>query len=81
MNYTNMIYLILFLFVYWGMLLLLPYGRDFLQADATLGGYWATIPDETHLIMNILMYIIVPLVAIAYTIIASKPQQTIVMRR
>lgn len=81
MNFTNMIYLILFLFAYWGMLLFVPYGRDFLQSDATFGGYWADIPSETHLILNILLYIVVPLTAIAYTIIASKPQQTMIMRR
>lgn len=81
MNYTNLLYLVLFLFCYWGVLLFVPYGRDFLQSDATLGSYWSSIPNETHLVMDILLYVIVPIVAIAYTIISSKPEQTIVMRR
>lgn len=74
MNYTNLIYLVLFLFAYYGMLLFVPYGKDFLQSDATLGGYWSSIPAETHLILDILLYIIVPLVAIAYAIISGKQQ-------
>lgn len=79
MNYTNLIYLVLFLFAYYGALLFVPYGVDFLQSDATFGGYWADIPAETHLLLGLLLYIIVPLVAIAFTIISGKQEQIVVV--
>lgn len=79
MNYTNLIYLVLFLFAYYGILLFVPYGMDFLQTDATLGGYWSSIPTETHILLGILIYIVVPLVAIAFAINAGKQQEIVVV--
>lgn len=75
MNFSDAIYMILFVFVYYGMLLIVPYGLSMLQGIGVLAPYWSTIPTETHWILNILLWIIVPIVAIAYTIRASQPQQ------
>lgn len=81
MNYTNLIYMVLWLFVYYYILLFVPYTTDLLSNDATLGSYWSTIPSETHTLIQITLYIVVPFVAIAYTIISSKQEQTIIVRR
>ena len=77
MNFTNLIYMILWLFVYYAILIFIPYATNALQAMPVIGAYWSTIPTETIWLVNILMYIVVPLVAIAYTIRASSPQQSV----
>ncbi len=79
MNFTNMLYLILWLFVYYFVLLFIPYGTNLLQSMPMLGTYWGTIPVETQWLLSLLIYIIVPIVAIAYTIKASSPEQQIVV--
>lgn len=75
MNFTNLIYMILWLFVYYAILIFIPYATNALAAMPEMGTYWSTIPTETVFLVNLLMYIVVPLVAIAYTIRASSPQQ------
>lgn len=80
MNFTNLIYLVLWLFCYYAILLFIPYMASFWQAGF-LGGFWVTIPPETTWLIQILMYIVVPLVAIAYTITASKQEEGIFVGR
>jgi hypothetical protein len=75
MNFTNLIYMILWMFVYYAILIFVPYAINALQAMPVIGTFWSTIPSETIWLVNILMYIVVPLVAIAYTIRASSPEQ------
>lgn len=79
MSFTNLIYLILWLFIYYFVLLFIPYGTNLLSNLPTFGTYWSTIPPETVWLLNILLYIVVPIVAIAFTIKASSPEQQIVV--
>jgi hypothetical protein len=60
-------------------LLIIPYSITLLQGISGLGTFWATIPSETHWLIGILMYIVIPLVAIAYTIKSSSPEQQIIV--
>jgi len=82
MNFTNGIYLILWVFVYYGCLLMfLPYMYNLLQNLPAIGVYWSSIPADTQFLINILLYIIVPLVAVAYTIKSSSPENQIVVQQ
>jgi hypothetical protein len=70
------------MFVYYGMLLeVVPYGLTLLQTMPTIGTFYSTIPPDTTLLVQLLMYIIVPLVAIAYTIKSSSPENQIVVQQ
>lgn len=79
MNFTNLLYLVLWMFCYYAMLMVIPYATSLLQALPSIGTYWSSIPTETQWMVNILLYIVVPLVAIAYTIKSSSPEQQIVV--
>ena len=81
MNYTNLLYLVLWLFCYYFIMLYIPYGTNLLQNLPVIGTYWSSIPTETHWLLGILMYIIVPLVGIAYTIKSSSPEQQFIIEQ
>lgn len=77
---SNWIYLFIFLFVYFLSLMVIQTTMGSLEAIFTnFNGenLWSDIPDSTWMLMNLLIYIIVPLGAIAWTILASKPQEVV----
>ena len=77
---SNWMYLIVFLFIYFLSIGTVQVGMGVLEEVFTnFDGVnlWADIPDSTWMLMNLLIYIIVPLGAIAYTILASKPQEVV----
>jgi len=79
MNFTNIIYLILWFFVFIFSLVFIPYVESLIQSLPTIGSYWNNIPTETIQILNIFLYIVIPLVAIAYAIKSSSPENQIVV--
>lgn len=79
MNFTNIIYMVLWTFCYILVLLIVPYFLTMLQGISILAPYWNSWPPETTLFMDILLYVIVPLVAWAYAIKSSSPEQQIVV--
>lgn len=79
MNFTNIIYLILWMFVYYMALMIVPYGLNLLATISVLAPFWNSWPVETTWMINILLYIVVPIVAIAYAIRSSSPEQQIVV--
>jgi hypothetical protein len=54
---------------------------NLLQNLPAIGVYWSSIPADTQFLINILLYIIVPLVAVAYTIKSSSPENQIVVQQ
>jgi hypothetical protein len=79
MNFTNLIYLILWIFCYYFILLFIPYTVNLLTSISIFSGLWATIPVETQWLIGIFLYIVIPLVAIAYAIKSSSPESQIVV--
>ena len=77
---ANWIYLIVFLFLYFTSISVLQSTMGSLEAiftDFNGVDLWSDIPDVTWTLMNLLAYVIVPLGAIAWTILASKPQEQV----
>ena len=75
---ANWIYLIVFLFIYLISLPVIQSTMGTLQtifSDFNGDDLWSDIPDSTWLLLNILLYVLVPLGAIAWTILASKPRE------
>jgi hypothetical protein len=71
---ANWIYLIVFLGLYVLSITQLQNVLGILEsAFPTL---YADIPNETWFLLNLLAYVIVPLGAIAWTILASSPEQS-----
>lgn len=79
MNFSNIIYAILWVFVYYLAILFIPYGIGLLQGISIFSSLWATIPAETHWLIGIFIYVVVPLVAIAYIIKSGSPESRIVV--
>jgi len=75
---ANWIFLLVFLFLYF---LSIPTIQSIMGQFETIFtnfngvDLWSDIPTETWLLMNLLLYVIVPLGAIAWTILASKPAE------
>jgi hypothetical protein len=75
---ANWMYLIVFLFIYFLSINTVQYVMGILQGIFTnFNGLnlWDDIPDSTMFLMNLLIYIIVPIGAIVWTILASKPRE------
>jgi len=79
MNFTNLIYMILWTFCYYLVLLMVPYALTMLQGISILAPFWNSWPIETTWLIDILLYVIVPFVAWAYAIKSSSPEQQIVV--
>lgn len=77
---ANWIFLIVFLFIYFLSIPTVQAVMGTIQGVFTnFNGVnlWDDIPDSTWFLLNLLAYVIVPLGAIAWTILASKPQQQV----
>ena len=76
--FVNFIYLVVFLFVY---LMAVPTVQMIMGVIASVFtdfdgvNYWDSIPLETWFLLNVLMYVLVPLGAIAWFIWSSKPKE------
>lgn len=70
---ANWIYLIIFLFLYF---ISLPTLQNVLGIIADVfPSEYSDIPASTWFLMNLLAYVLVPLGAIAWTILSSRPQE------
>lgn len=77
---ANWIYLVVFLFIYFMSIPTVQYIMGVFEGIFTnFNGVdlWSDIPDSTWFLMNLLLYVIVPLGAIAWTILASKPREVV----
>lgn len=81
MNFGNMIYLVLWVVVYYFTLLIVSFALNLLQAISILTPFWGSWPVETTWMINIFLYIVIPIVGIAYAITSSSPQQQIVVQQ
>ena len=81
MSFSNMIYMVMWLFTYYFTLLIVPYMTNLFQGMSIFAGLWSGIPAETQWLIQILMYIVIPLCAIAYTIKSSNPESQIVVQQ
>lgn len=75
---ANWIYLIIFLFLYFLSIPTLQSVMGILSGIFTnfMGvDLWSDIPSATWFLLNVLAYVLVPLSAIAYTILSSRPEQ------
>lgn len=77
---SNWMYLLVFYFLYFISLMVIQsiFGT-FQTIFSNFGGVdlWSDIPDTTWFLVNLVLYVIVPLGALAYTILASKPREVI----
>jgi len=74
----NFVYLIVFLFLYFLALTQIQNVMGIMEAiftDFNNQNLWSDIPDETWFLLNLLLYIIVPIAAITYTVLSASPQQ------
>ena len=75
---VNWIFLIIFYIIYFTSILVLQSVFGSLQTIfSNFGGnnLWAGVPDSTWFLVNLVIYIIVPIGALVWTILASRPQQ------
>lgn len=76
--FTNFIYLVVFILIY---LLSLPTIQSVMGSMATIFtnfngvDLWSGIPSDTWFLLNLLLYVLVPLAAIAWFIWSSKPRE------
>jgi hypothetical protein len=70
---SNFMYLVMFLIVYFIMTPLLWYIVDTVTATAPLSSY--PIPSGTIGIMQFLIYVLVPIMAVVWTILSSSQPQ------
>lgn len=80
MNFSNILYAILWVFVYYVAILIVPFGINLLTSISIFSGLWALIPAETHWLIGIFLYIVVPLVGVAFIIRSGSPQSQIVVQ-
>jgi hypothetical protein len=75
---VNWIFLVIFYLIYFITIPTLQSVMSILQgifSDFGGNNLWAGIPDSTWFLMNLILYIIVPIGALVWTILASRPQQ------
>lgn len=73
--FSNFIYLILFYVIYFPLVMVALYFRDVISTTYPFSDYWSDIPESTIFLMNMIIFIIIPLAALAYTIMSSRPQE------
>jgi len=81
MNFSNMIYLCLWVAIYYFTLLIVAFALNLLQNISIFVPFWNSWPQETTWLINIFLFIVIPLVGIAYAILSSSPQQQIVVQQ
>lgn len=73
--FSNFIYLIMFYVIYFPMVAVVLYFNDVISETWPFSDYWADIPDSTFFLMDLILFVVVPLAALAYTIMSSRPQE------
>lgn len=76
---SNFIYLIIFYLIYFTMVLVALYTKEQICGLDIFATYCSsTIPESTTAMMNFMLFVVVPLAAMAVTILSSTPQQSYV---
>jgi hypothetical protein len=75
--FSNAIYLILFYIIYFPLVMVALYFKDQIYAVYPFSDYVASIPSYTTALMNIIIFIVVPLAALAYALMSSRPEQQV----
>ena len=73
--FSNFIYLILFYVIYFVLVSTVLYFNDVLSQTWPFSDYWSDIPETTTTLMNMILFVVIPLAALAYTIMSSRPEQ------
>jgi len=73
--YSNFVYLILFYVIYFILVTTVLYFKAVVCDTEPFSTYCTEIPDSTITMMNMILYVAVPLLALAYTIMSSRPEQ------
>lgn len=71
---VNMLYLVVFYIIYFFIVLAARYTLATLQVTEPLSLYWDEIPSSTIQLMDFIIFIVVPIAALIWTIIASRPE-------
>ena len=79
--FSNFIYLMLFYVIYFPMVAVILYFNDIISQTWPFSDYWSQIPDSTFFLMNLILFLVVPLAALAYTIMSSRPEEQAIYYR
>ena len=72
---SNLLYLIIFYLVYFFLVSAVRYFVDTIGNTEPLTSYYQAIPESTKAMMDLILYVVIPLAALIVTLIASKPQE------
>ncbi|MEM5867194.1 MAG: hypothetical protein QXG39_04675 [Candidatus Aenigmatarchaeota archaeon] len=69
---ANFLYLVIFYVLYFLMIPVIQYTVEMISGIDIFSSY--PIPDSTKMFMNLILYVVVPLLALIWTIWSSQPQ-------
>jgi len=71
---VNMLHLVIFYIIYFFMVLTAKYFMGVLQVTEPLSTYWEEIPSSAKMLMDLIIFIVIPIAALIWTILASRPE-------
>lgn len=75
---SNLLYLIIFYVMYFLLVSVVKYFLDVIGSTEPLTQYYQAIPSSTKGLMDLILYVVIPIAALIFTLLASKPREAMV---